>query len=83
LCNTNPKLGPLTSNGGPTQTHALLPGSPVIDQRGVARIGKCDIGAYEFVERIYLSLMFRNYSERDPLAGMKLSNRPGQYSSGG
>ncbi len=48
LTNTDPKLGPLASNGGPTQTHALLPGSPAIDagtntgcpatdQRGVAR----------------------------------------------
>jgi hypothetical protein len=27
----NPGLGPLGSNGGPTQTHALLPGSPAID----------------------------------------------------
>jgi CSLREA domain-containing protein len=44
----DPKLGPLTNNGGPTQTLALLPGSPAIDagnngtcettdQRGVAR----------------------------------------------
>ena len=28
---TNPGLGPLASNGGPTQTIALLPGSPAID----------------------------------------------------
>jgi CSLREA domain-containing protein len=28
----DPKLGPLASNGGPTQTHALLSGSPAIDQ---------------------------------------------------
>jgi CSLREA domain-containing protein len=28
---TNPMLGPLQDNGGPTQTHALLPGSPAID----------------------------------------------------
>jgi len=27
----DPKLGPLTNNGGPTQTLALLPGSPAID----------------------------------------------------
>jgi len=27
----NPKLGPLANNGGPTQTRALLPGSPAID----------------------------------------------------
>jgi hypothetical protein len=28
---TNPMLGPLHNNGGPTLTHALLPGSPAID----------------------------------------------------
>jgi CSLREA domain-containing protein len=64
LPNTNPNLGPLASNGGPTQTHALLPGSPAIDkapavsagcpatdQRGVARPSgqACDSGAYEFI----------------------------------
>ncbi|MGZ5331674.1 MAG: choice-of-anchor Q domain-containing protein, partial [Solirubrobacterales bacterium] len=51
----DPKLGPLASNGGPTQTHALLKGSPAIntgqgcpgfDQRGGPRKA-CDIGAYE------------------------------------
>jgi len=31
LNNTDPKLGPLQNNGGPTQTQALLPGSPAID----------------------------------------------------
>jgi len=58
---SNPLLGPLQDNGGPTQTHALLPGSPAIDavtsgcppptadQRGVARPqgAACDIGAFE------------------------------------
>jgi Chlamydia polymorphic membrane protein (Chlamydia_PMP) repeat len=29
--NTNPMLGPLQDNGGPTFTHALLTGSPAID----------------------------------------------------
>ena len=56
------KLGPLANNGGPTQTHALLPGSPAIntgtaagapstDQRGVSRPfgGGVDIGAFELV----------------------------------
>lgn len=28
----NPKIGPLANNGGPTQTMALLPGSPAIDK---------------------------------------------------
>jgi beta-glucanase (GH16 family) len=54
------KLGGLAPNGGPTQTHALLTGSPAIDaadasaspatdQRGVHRPqgGGYDIGAYE------------------------------------
>jgi len=51
----NPKLGPLADNGGPTQTHALLAGSPAInagnstgtDQRGLTRAGIGDIGGYE------------------------------------
>ncbi|MEA2419198.1 MAG: hypothetical protein QOE60_1404, partial [Thermoleophilaceae bacterium] len=53
----NPLLGPLRSNGGPTQTIALLAGSPAIgaagpgktparDQRGVKRTDP-DLGAYE------------------------------------
>jgi len=51
-------LGALANNGGPTQTIALLSGSPAIDkvpaadcpatdQRGVARTAPCDIGAYD------------------------------------
>ncbi|HID82431.1 MAG TPA: CSLREA domain-containing protein [Chromatiales bacterium] len=32
LVNTDPKLGPLADNGGPTMTFALLDGSPAIDQ---------------------------------------------------
>jgi beta-glucanase (GH16 family) len=53
-------LGPLADNGGPTQTHALIAGSPAIDagddaaapavdQRGVARPqgARSDIGAVE------------------------------------
>jgi hypothetical protein len=58
LTNTDPLLGPLQDNGGPTQTMALLPGSPalnvgnaaqlgVADQRGVVRTGGVNIGAYQ------------------------------------
>jgi len=58
----DPQLGPLQNNGGPTQTLALLPGSPAIaagditgapkwDQRGLGyyRVvnGLIDIGAFE------------------------------------
>jgi hypothetical protein len=55
----NPLLEPLQNNGGPTQTMALLPGSPALnagsgrsatgrpDQRGVARTTIANIGAYQ------------------------------------
>ena len=59
----DPMLGPLQDNGGPTWTHALLPGSPAInqipkaacevetDQRGEPRPETggtmCDVGAFE------------------------------------
>ncbi len=58
----NPGLGTLANNGGPTETIALLAGSPAVDrgsnafvttgetdQRGLARIidGTVDIGAFE------------------------------------
>ena len=55
----NPKLKPLSGNGGPTKTHSLKPSSPAIglvpgctlgtDQRGRPRSlgGACDSGAFE------------------------------------
>lgn len=59
---TNPLLGPLQSNGGPTATRALDPASvavdagndgvcPATDQRGTSRPqgAHCDIGAFELV----------------------------------
>ncbi len=60
---TDPKLGPLVNNGGPTRTRLLLPGSPALDlgnpavsgqpsfdQRGSGYprvVGRIDIGAIE------------------------------------
>ncbi|HEY1014650.1 MAG TPA: choice-of-anchor Q domain-containing protein, partial [Herpetosiphonaceae bacterium] len=58
----NVLAGPLADNGGPTWTHALLPGSPAlnaggmscpgVDQRGVSRPqgAACEIGAFELEE---------------------------------
>jgi hypothetical protein len=55
----NPLLGALASNGGPTATVALLPGSPAIDHAGACGLGAdqrgiprpqgpaCDSGAFE------------------------------------
>ena len=75
IAGSSPLLGPLADNGGPTWTHALLPGSPAInagsctdiagdpittDQRGVGRISPCDIGAWEYVLRVYLPQVMRN-----------------------
>ncbi|MEH0092357.1 InlB B-repeat-containing protein [Vibrio metschnikovii] len=59
LLNEDPLLGPLADNGGPTQTLALLSGSPAVgagqsgssipkkDQRGFWRVGSVDVGAYQ------------------------------------
>ncbi len=68
MSNTNPLLGPLANNGGPTQTMALLTGSPAIDgvtfnapngapatdQRGISRPqgARFDIGAYELQQQL-------------------------------
>jgi hypothetical protein len=41
---TDPKLGPLADNGGPTQTMALLPGSPAIDAADNAICAAAPIG---------------------------------------
>ena len=68
----NPQILPLANNGGATQTHALQPTSPAInagdnsgcpatDQRGYLRVGGCDIGAFEYVKRIALPIILRNY----------------------
>ncbi len=70
-------LGPLANNGGPTQTHALLAGSPAIDkgnttlsgdQRGVFRPqGKADdIGAFEWQHQPTLSI------QRIPLSQVQI-----------
>ena len=77
-------LGDLGDNGGPTKTHALLPGSaaidagvdcppPEIDQRGLARPqgGSCDAGAYEAeFEVITVDLDIKPGSDRNPINPM-------------
>jgi CSLREA domain-containing protein len=88
LLNTNPLLDPngLKNNGGPTQTIALLPGSPAIDhgdngrapttdQRGVTRPqpsgGIVDIGAYE-ARQLTLSGTVAN-SSATPVSGVTIT----------
>lgn len=47
---TDPGLGPLADNGGPTWTHALLPGSPAIDQ-GDSSLASGEGGVPHFDQR--------------------------------
>ncbi len=69
LNNVNPQIGALANNGGPTDTHALLAGSPAIgraascatlDQRAVARIAPCDSGAYEYAGTLRVVMAVTN-----------------------
>ena len=78
----NPGVGPLQNNGGQTNTHGPLPGSPAIgggdpsactglDQRGVLRPqqGTCDIGAVEYVAprlRVVTQVVNNHGGTRDP-----------------
>lgn len=79
LNSTDPLLGPLDNNGGPTATMAILAGSPAIDrgltgycpatdQRGITRPSGagCDIGAYELNVRVYPinALTIENYTNQ-------------------
>jgi hypothetical protein len=64
----NVGLGGLSDQGGPTQTHPLLPGSPAIDtalpgpcnptdQRGMPRFpAVCDKGSFEFTPPIFADM---------------------------
>ena len=72
ILNVNPLLDPLANNGGLTQTHALLSGSPAIDasttgeatdQRGVTRPQgtNYDIGAFE----VAVNLIVDNLIDED------------------
>ncbi len=69
IIGSDPMLGTLANNGGFTQTHALMAGSPAIntgantgcpatDQRGATRPqgAQCDIGAYEYRDPIFFDV---------------------------
>ena len=76
-------LAPLADNGGPTQTHALVTGSPAIDaspddlscepfdQRGVTRPqpagGNCDIGSFEIMTAPSPDLAVSKTDSPDPV----------------
>ena len=93
-------LGPLADYGGPTQTMALLPGSPAVDaisdgscsstdQRGLPRVGNCDIGSFEsqgftagtLTGTPQTTLIGTNFAE--PLGMTVTANNPAEPVSGG
>jgi CSLREA domain-containing protein len=84
-------LGPLADNGGPTETHVLLAGSPAIDagspdcpppatdQRGVARPqgAACDIGAFELeIDFISVDIDIKPGSDSNPINPSSKGNLP-------
>ncbi len=89
----NPNLGPLADNGGPTWTHALLPGSsalaggatgsniPATDQRGVPRIVPVDIGAYQDAAVGFVNVTIEPAGARSAGARWKLGE--GEWQSSG
>jgi hypothetical protein len=72
IVTNNPQLGPLADNGGRTQTHALLPGSPAIDAGSL-------IGLNDFLIHVYEL----NGSLADALGGPALVSGGGTLSATG
>jgi CSLREA domain-containing protein len=77
LAGTDPLIGALKQNGGPTPTHAVKVGSPAIDrggdcagrdQRGAPR-EDCDSGAYELVLCLGRAVTMVGTPGRDELSG--------------
>ncbi|MCA9917244.1 MAG: hypothetical protein KC445_04795 [Anaerolineales bacterium] len=78
----NPQLGSLGDYGGPTPTVPLLASSPAInagsscpatDQRGFARNGICDIGAYEFGGGLIINSITPPWSGLDDVQDVTLT----------
>ena len=89
LVNTDPMLGPLANNGGPTLTQALLPGSPALDagipvpgittdQRGGLRpsSGATDIGAFQVQPPLTVVSLVRSGTGHKPTALVLTFNLP-------
>ena len=89
LVNTDPLLGPLADNGGPTFTQALLAGSPAInaavavagittDERGAPRPrgSGSDIGAFEVQPPLTIVRLARHGMHRQPTALVVNFNLP-------
>jgi hypothetical protein len=99
---TDPLVGPLGNYGGTTRTVPLLPGSPAInagtntggdiptvDQRGIARVGAPDVGAFESRGFTLARVSGNNQSTRvgeefpNPLRVQVTANQVGEPIEGG
>lgn len=88
--NDDPLLMPLAANGGPTQTCALMPGSPAVDaamnstntadQRGRAFVGTPDIGAFEVQQSGSFRLSAGSYAVAEGRPLTVVVERPGSFS---
>jgi Ca2+-binding RTX toxin-like protein len=89
----DPLLGPLANNGGTTQTHALLEGSPAIDtaigslaeatdQRGLDREILPDIGAFELLDIITILESAQSTKVLEGFSGVKVDPNDPESSDG-
>jgi predicted outer membrane repeat protein len=89
--NATPVLvAPLADNGGPTLTHALLPGSTprdagtgsgfTKDQRGVSIVDTPDVGAFEVDLGGVFAFSAKGYLANEGSAGTIVINRTGGFS---
>ena len=87
----NPQLGTIGNYGGLTPTVPLLAGSPAInagsscpttDQRGFARNGVCDIGAYEFGGGLLITSLAPPWSGLNNVQDMTLTVQGAGFTPG-
>jgi hypothetical protein len=79
LIGGSPLLAPLADNGGPTRTHALLPGSPAIDTADPALVGGFDQRGFPF-DRVFGDRADIGAFERQPQTFVV--NSPGDVDDG-
>jgi hypothetical protein len=73
----NPLLGPLAYNGGPTQTMALLPGSPAIDHGDNHAPGQPTIDQRYFARRVNGGI-----SDTVDIGAYEFGSQPGMFTIG-
>jgi hypothetical protein len=80
--NTDPMLGPLQDNGGPTFTHALLTGSPAIDAGKNFTAGTTDQRGPGFVRTFdNASIANANGGDATDIGAFEVQGPPSQYAA--